>query len=108
MRPRTGPGDCGVVQRRVRLVEAFVPGLGDRRAGWAEELQLDLATRLREGGLGVMVIVIPEDETLLLLVWHADETDVPPGAADLDDALAGLVRDLVVERVLDARLITSV
>ena len=95
------------MQRTVRVIEAYVPGLRDRSTDWYEELQAAAAAALRAEGLEIALLAIPNDETLLLLVWgRLNQSDPGPVAADV------ILREVtsssgaaVIERAIDARFV---
>ena len=95
------------MQRTVRVIEAYVPGLSERPPDWYDELQVRTATALRTEGLGIALLAIPHDETLMWLVWGgADQPDTGPVVAEV------ILREVtsaggaaVIERAIDARLV---
>jgi hypothetical protein len=95
------------MQRAVRLLEAFVPRLGDRPESWYEEIQVGLAASLGDRGHETLVIVMPEDETVLVLAWSVGETGIEPDGAGLAEALVRAVGGAVVQRIVEARLVVS-
>jgi hypothetical protein len=95
------------MQRTVRVIEAYVPGLSERPTHWYEELQARTATALRTEGLGVALLAIPNDETLMWLVWGGpDQSDTVPVVAEVilrEAASAGGAA--VIERAIDGRFV---
>lgn len=95
------------MQRTVRVIEAYVPGLRERSTDWYEELQARVAAALRPAGLEVALLAIPNDETMMWLVWGGlDQRDPGPVVA------AVIVRQVtsasgaaVIERAIDARFV---
>jgi hypothetical protein len=95
------------MQRTVRVIEAYVPGLSERPTDWYEELQARTATALRTVGLGIALLAIPNDETLMWLVWGGtDQPDSGPVVAEVilrEATSAGGAA--VIERAIDARFV---
>ena len=98
------------MQRTVRVIEAYVPGLRERPTDWYEELQARAATALRTEGLGIALLAIPSDETLMWLVWGGpDQSDAGPVVAEVilrEATSAGGAA--VIERAIDARFVWRV
>ena len=95
------------MQRTVRLIEAYVPGLSERPAAWYERLQADAAAALGAEGLEIALLAIPNDETLMWLVWgRPDQPDPGPVLAEviLREATSASGAD-VIERAIDARFV---
>jgi hypothetical protein len=95
------------MQRTVRVIEAYVPGLSDRPPDWYELLQANAAAALREEGLEIALLAIPNDETLMWLVWgRLDQTDPALALATvaLREATSAPGATLI-ERAVDARLV---
>jgi hypothetical protein len=95
------------MQRTVRVIETYVPGLSERPTDWYEELQARTATALRTVGLGIALLAIPNDETLMWLVWGGtDQPDSGPVVAEVilrEATSAGGAA--VIERAIDARFV---
>jgi hypothetical protein len=95
------------MQRTVRVIEAYVPGLRERSTNWYEELHARAAAALRAAGLEVALLAIPNDETMMWLVWGGlDRPDPGPVVA------AVIVREVtsasgaaVIERAIEARFV---
>jgi hypothetical protein len=95
------------MQQTVRVLEVYVPGLFDRPVDWYERLQENVAAPLRADGLEIALLAIPNDETLMWLVWSR------PGRSESGlDVAAVVLRELtgdsgatVIERAVDARLV---
>lgn len=95
------------MQRTVRVIEAYVPGLRERTTDWYEGLQARAAAALRAEGLEIALLAIPNDETMMLLIWgRPDQPDPGPVVA------AVIVREVtsangaaVIERAIDARFV---
>ena len=98
------------MQRTVRVIEAYVPGLSERPTDWYDELQARTATALRTEGLGIALLAIPSDETLMWLVWGGpDQSDTGPIVAEVilrEATSAGGAA--VIERAIDARFVWRV
>jgi hypothetical protein len=95
------------MQRTVRVIEAYVPGLGERPADWYEQLQANAAAALRAAGLEIALLAIPNDETLMWLVWgRTDQPDPGPIVADVILREAASSKGVtVIERAIDARFV---
>ena len=95
------------MQRTVRVIEAYVPGLSERPTHWYEELQARTATALRTEGLGIALLAIPNDETLMWLVWgRPDQLDPGPVVAEVIlREVASASGSAVIERAIDARFV---
>lgn len=95
------------MQRTVRVIEAYVPGLSDRPDGWYEQLHANVAAALGEEDLEIALLAIPNDETLLLLVWgRPDQSDPGPVVAEVILREATSVSGAaVIERAIDARFV---
>ena len=93
----------------VCVVEAYVPGLGQRTEDWYERLQSNVAAAVCPDGLMVALLGIPNDETLMWLVWgRLDQPDPTATIAPVvlrEAATAGGAA--VIERAASARLIWS-
>ena len=95
------------MQRTVRVIEAYVPGLRERPTDWYEELQARAAAALRAAYLEIALLAIPNDETLMWLVWgRPDQLDPGPVVAE------AILREVtsasgaaVIERAIDARFV---
>lgn len=95
------------MQRTVRVIETYVPGLRARSTEWYEELQARAAAALRAAGLEIALLAIPNDETLMWLVWgRPDQLDPGPVVAEV------ILREVtsasgaaVIERAIDARFV---
>jgi hypothetical protein len=95
------------MNRTVCVVEAYVPGLGERPGGWYEQLQASVAAALRAEGLEIALLAIPNDETLIWLVWGG------PGQTDPEATVSAVIlREVtgargvtVIERAVDARFV---
>jgi hypothetical protein len=95
------------MQRTVRVIEAYVPGLSKRPTDWYEELQARAAAALRAAGLEIALLAMPNDETLMWLVWsRPDQLDPGPVVAEV------ILREVksasgaaVIERAIDARFV---
>ena len=98
------------MQRNVRVIEAYVPGLSERPTDWYEELQARTATAVRADGLEIALLAIPNDETLLWLVCGGpDQSDPGPALAEVilrEATSAGGAA--VIERAIDARFVWRV
>src|SRR5664279_1210042 len=95
------------MQRTVRVVEAYVPGLSKRPAVWYERLQATAAAALRAEGLDIALLAIPNDETLMWLVWgRPDQLDPRPVVAEVIlREVASASGSAVIERAIDARFV---
>jgi hypothetical protein len=95
------------MQRTVRVIEAYVPGLSKRPTVWYERLQATAAAALRVEGLEIALLAIPDDETLMWLVWgRPDQPDPGPVLAELIlREAAGASGAAVIERAIDARFV---
>ena len=95
------------MQRTVRVIEAYVPGLGERPTDWYEELQARTAAALRTEGLGIALLAIPNDETVMWLVWgRPDQSDPGPVVAEVILREASSASGAaVIERAIDARFV---
>ena len=95
------------MQRTVRVIEAYVPGLRERPTDWYEELQARAATALRTEGLGIALLAIPSDETLMWLVWgRPDQLDPGPVVAEVIlREVTSATGSAVIERAIDARFV---
>src|SRR5512140_1057917 len=95
------------MQRTVRVIEAYVPGLRERSTDWYEALQARAAAAVRAAGLEIALLALPNDETLMWLVWGGlDQPDPGPAVA------AVIVREVtsasgaaIIERAIDARFV---
>ncbi len=95
------------MNRTVCVVEAYVPGLGERPGDWYERLHASVAAALGADGLKIALLAIPNDETLIWLVWGGPgQTDPAPivAAVVLQEA-GGAGGPAVVERAVDARFV---
>ena len=95
------------MQRTVRVIEAYVPGLSERPEGWYERFHANVATSLGVEGLEVALLAIPNDETLLLLVWgRPNQSDPGPVATEVILREATSANGVtVIERAIDARFV---
>jgi len=95
------------MQRSVRVIEAYVPGLRERPTEWYEDLQAQAAAALRTAGLEIALLAIPSDETVIWLVWGGpDPSDTGPVVAAVilrEATSAGGAA--VIERAIDARFV---
>ena len=95
------------MQRTVRVIEAYVPGLTERPTDWYEQLQARAAAALRAAGLEIALLAIPNDETLMWLVWgRPDQPDPGPDVAE--SILREVMRvdgAAVIERAIDSRFV---
>ena len=95
------------MQRTVRVIEAYVPGLTERPTDWYEQLQARAASALRAAGLEIALLAIPNDETLMWLVWsRPDQPD--PGMVMAEVILREVTSasgSAVIERAIDARFV---
>jgi hypothetical protein len=95
------------MQRTVRVIEAYVPGLSERPKVWYERLHSNVAAALGVEGLEIALLAIPKDETLLLLVWGgSDQSD--PGTVVSEVILREAASSggaAVIERAIDARFV---
>jgi hypothetical protein len=95
------------MQRTIRVIEAYVPGLSKRPTDWYERLQAHAAAALRAEGLEIALLAIPNDETLLWLVWGgSDQSDPGPVVSEviLREATSASGA-AVIERAIDARFV---
>jgi hypothetical protein len=95
------------MQRNVRVIEAYVPGLAERPTDWYEQLQARAAAALGAAGLEIALLAIPNDETLMWLVWgRPDQIDPGPVVAEviLHEVTSGSGA-AVIERAIDARFV---
>jgi hypothetical protein len=70
------------MKRTVRVIETYVPGLNERPASWCERLQENVSAALSAEGTEIEVLAIPNDETLMWLVWgRQGQSDPGPRAA---------------------------
>ena len=95
------------MQRTVRVIEAYVPGLTERPTDWYEQLQARAAAALRAAGLEIALLAIPNDETLMWLVWgRPDQLDPGPVVAEVIlREVASASGSAVIERAIDARFV---
>ena len=95
------------MQRIVRVIETYVPGLSERPTDWYERLQARATAVLREEGLEIALLAIPKDETLIWLVWgRPDQSDSAPNVAEVILREATSVKGAaVIERAIDARFV---
>jgi hypothetical protein len=95
------------MQRTVRVIEAYVPRLAERPTDWYERLQARAAVALRASGLEIALLAIPNDETLMWLVWgRADQPDPGTVAAEVIlGEVASASGSAVIERAIDARFV---
>ncbi len=97
------------MQRTVRVIEAYVPGLRERPSGWYEDLQAQAAAELRTAGLEIALLAIPSDETVIWLVWGGpDQSALAPAVAEV--ILRGATSAggaAVIEQAIDARFVWS-
>ena len=95
------------MQRAVRVIETYMPGLAAMTGAWYDRLQGDVAATLSAQGLSVALLAIPDDETLLWVVWG--QLDRPDPANDVAVAVveesAGSGRSAVLERAVDGRFV---
>ena len=95
------------MQRTVRVIEAYLPGLTERPTDWYEQLQARAAAALRAAGLEIALLAIPNDETLMWLVWgRPDQPDPGPDVAE--SILREVMRvdgAAVIERAIDSRFV---
>jgi hypothetical protein len=95
------------MNRTVCVVEAYVPRLGERPGDWFERLRASVAAALRPEGLEVALLAIPNDETLIWLVWGGPGQTDPAAtvaAVVLHEATSASGR-AVIERAVDARFV---
>jgi hypothetical protein len=81
--------------------------LSERPTAWYEQLQANAAAALRAEGLEIALLAIPNDETLMWLVWgRLDQTDPALAVATvvLREA-TGAPGATLIERAVDARLV---
>jgi hypothetical protein len=95
------------MQRAVRVVETYVPGLAAMTGAWYGQLQGKVAAALSAEGLDVALLAIPNDETLIWLVWsQLDNSDqVRDVAVVVLDVVAGGGSSGVLERAVDGHLV---
>lgn len=95
------------MQRIVRVIEAYVPGLNERPEGWYERLHADVAAAPGLVGLEIALLAIPKDETLMWLVWgKPDQPDPGPVVAEVIMREATLASGAaVIERAIEARFV---
>jgi hypothetical protein len=95
------------MQRTVRVIEAYVPGLSKRPTVWYERLQAAASAALSPKGLEIAMLAIPNDETLMWLVWgRPDQPDPGPDVAE--SILREVMRvdgAAVIERAIDSRFV---
>ena len=95
------------MQRTVRVIEAYVPGLSARPADWYQRLHANVAAALGVEGLEIALLAIPNDETLIWLVWS--RPDQPDPGPDVAEAIMREVTSAsgaaVIERAIDARFV---
>ena len=95
------------MQRTVRVIEAYFPGLRERPNEWYEEFQARAAAELRAAGLEVALLAIPNDETMMWLVWgRPDQLDPGPVVAEVIlREVTSASGSAVIERAIDARFV---
>lgn len=95
------------MQQTVRVIETYVPGLSARPADWYERLHANAAAALRGEGLQIALLAIPNDETLMWLVWgRPDPSDPGPVVAEVILREASSTSGAaVIERAIDARFV---
>jgi hypothetical protein len=94
------------MQRTVRVIETYVPGLAAMTGAWYERLQAKVAAALTDEGLAVALLAIPTDETLMWLVWgRLDESDPAHDVATVVLEEAGGGGSAVLERAVEGRLV---
>jgi hypothetical protein len=94
------------MQRTVRVIEAYAPGLSERPTDWYERLQAHAAAAGRAEGLEIALLAIPNDETLIWLVWgRLDQLDPGPVVADALREATSSSGAAVIERAIDARFV---
>jgi hypothetical protein len=95
------------MQRTVRVIEAYVPGLSERPTDWYEALQARATAALRAAGLEIALLAIPNDETLMWLVWgKPNQLDPGPVVAEaILREVTGAGGAAVIERAIDARFV---
>ena len=95
------------MQRTVRVIETYVPGLSERPTDWYERLQAHAAAALRGEGLEIALLAIPKDETLIWLVWgRPDQSD--PGSVVAEVILREATSAngaALIERAIDAHFV---
>jgi hypothetical protein len=94
------------MNRLVRVFETYVPGLARRPPDWYERLEGGVAAALAADRLESALLALPEDETLIWLVWGrpdmADPGPVVAAAIIGQEAEAGTS---TIERAVDARFL---
>ena len=95
------------MQRAVRVIETYMPGLAAMTGAWYDRLQGDVAATLSAQGLSVALLAIPDDETLLWVVWS--QLDRPDLWHDVAVAVVEESADgggsPVLERAVDGRFV---
>jgi hypothetical protein len=90
------------MNRSVRVIETYVPGLNGRSAAWYEALLQNVASSLRANGTEVALLAIPDDETLMWLVWSgAGSSDPEPLVRDAVSREAVAQGAVAIERAVD-------
>ena len=95
------------MQRAVRVVETYVPGLAAMTGSWYGQLQAKVAAALIAEGLDAALLAIPNDETLIWLIWsQLDHSDpVRDIALVVLDVVAGGGSTGVLERAVDGHFV---
>ena len=95
------------MNRTGSVLEAYVQGLGQRPGNWYELLHASVAAALRSDGLEIALLAIPNDETLIWLVWggHGQTDPVATVSATILREVAGARGTTLIERAIDARFV---
>jgi hypothetical protein len=95
------------MNRLVRVFETYVPGLARRPPDWYEHLEDRVAEALAGDRLETALLALPEDETLIWLVWGGGPDMTNPGPV-VAAAIGGQEADAAgttIERAVDARFV---
>jgi hypothetical protein len=94
------------MNRLVRVFETYVPGLAHRPPEWYAHLERGVAAALAADRLESALLALPEDETLIWLVWgRPDMADPGPAVTAAIHGQAAEAGTSTIERAVDARFV---
>ena len=98
------------MKRAVRVIETYVPGLGERPNFWYESLLESVSAALGAGEAEVALLAIPTDETLMWLVWGKTDSFDPDqtSAAAILGEVASAGGRAEIERTVDGVVVWHV